>query len=92
MAASTCAALSARENGARVLMLESGDVDLILNIPPEDIPRLRKDPRFAVEVSNIVAADLERNEWPGFADLLALVDHLIVSAQETFSFRKAGLL
>jgi sugar/nucleoside kinase (ribokinase family) len=28
-----------------------------------------------------VAADLERNEWPGFADLLALVDHLIVSAR-----------
>jgi sugar/nucleoside kinase (ribokinase family) len=26
-----------------------------------------------------VVADLERNEWPGFAELLALVDHLIVS-------------
>src|SRR5439155_1229243 len=26
-----------------------GDTDLILNIPPEDIPRLRKDARFAVE-------------------------------------------
>jgi peptide/nickel transport system substrate-binding protein len=38
-----------REDAARVLMLESGDADLILNIPPEDIPRLRKDTRFAVE-------------------------------------------
>jgi ABC-type transport system substrate-binding protein len=38
-----------REDSARVLMLESGDADLIVNIPPEDIPRLRKDPRFAVE-------------------------------------------
>src|SRR5258706_363186 len=38
-----------REDSARVLMLEAGDADLILNIPPEDIPRLRKDPRFAVE-------------------------------------------
>src|SRR6266542_7122547 len=38
-----------KEDAARVLMLESGDTDLILNIPPEDIPRLRKDPRFTVE-------------------------------------------
>ncbi|HKW95655.1 MAG TPA: glutathione ABC transporter substrate-binding protein [Methylomirabilota bacterium] len=38
-----------REDAARVLMLEAGDADLILNIPPEDITRLRKDPRFAVE-------------------------------------------
>jgi len=40
-----------REDSARVLMLESGDADLIVNIPPEDIPRLRKDPRFLVESS-----------------------------------------
>jgi ABC-type transport system substrate-binding protein len=38
-----------KEDSARVLMLQSGDADLILNIPPEDIPRLRKDARFAVE-------------------------------------------
>jgi ABC-type transport system substrate-binding protein len=38
-----------KEDSARVLMLESGDADLILNIPPEDIPRLRKDPRFVIE-------------------------------------------
>ena len=38
-----------REDAARVLMLESGDADLILNIPPEDLPRLRKDARFTVE-------------------------------------------
>src|SRR5499433_3860816 len=38
-----------KEDAARVLMLESGDADLILNIPPEDIGRLRKDARFSVE-------------------------------------------
>src|SRR5215831_9679490 len=38
-----------KEDSARVLMLESGDADLIVNIPPEDIPRLRKDARFTVE-------------------------------------------
>jgi ABC-type transport system substrate-binding protein len=38
-----------KEDSARVLMLESGDTDLIVNIPPEDIPRLRKDARFVVE-------------------------------------------
>ena len=38
-----------REDSARVLMLEAGDADLILNIPPEDITRLRKDSRFAID-------------------------------------------
>jgi len=38
-----------REDQSRVLMLESGDADLIVNIPTEDIPRLRKDARFTVE-------------------------------------------
>src|SRR5439155_25779780 len=40
-----------REDQARVLMLESGDADLIVNIPTEEIPRLRKDARFTVESS-----------------------------------------
>jgi len=30
-------------------VLEAGDADLILNIPPEDITRRRNDPRFAIE-------------------------------------------
>ncbi len=38
-----------REDPARVLMLESGDADLIVNIPPEDVPRLRRDARFIIE-------------------------------------------
>ncbi|MGE3803340.1 MAG: PfkB family carbohydrate kinase [Gemmataceae bacterium] len=35
-----------------------------------------------------VVADLERNDWPGFSDLLALVDHLIVS--RAFAKRVTG--
>ncbi|CAN5187633.1 PfkB family carbohydrate kinase [soil metagenome] len=35
-----------------------------------------------------VVADLERNEWPGFEELLAAVDHLIVS--EAFAFKLTG--
>jgi sugar/nucleoside kinase (ribokinase family) len=35
-----------------------------------------------------VVADLERDEWPGFAGLLALVDHLIVSRD--FAARRTG--
>src|SRR5262249_3703482 len=35
--------------------------------------------RIAREAGVPVVADLERNEMPGFADLLALVDHVIVS-------------
>lgn len=37
-----------------------------------------------------VVADLERNEWPEFPDLLALVDHLIVSRD--FAARLTGEL
>src|SRR5215813_13298753 len=40
-----------REDQARVLMLESGGADLIVNIPTEEIPRLRKDARFTIESS-----------------------------------------
>src|SRR5262249_45700121 len=40
-----------REDQARVLMLESGGADVIVNIPTEEIPRLRKDPRFTIESS-----------------------------------------
>jgi peptide/nickel transport system substrate-binding protein len=40
-----------REDQSRVLMLESGDADLIVNIPTEEIPRLKKDPRFTIESS-----------------------------------------
>jgi peptide/nickel transport system substrate-binding protein len=38
-----------REDQARVLMLESGGADVILNIPTEEIPRLRQDARFTIE-------------------------------------------
>jgi peptide/nickel transport system substrate-binding protein len=40
-----------REDQARVLLLESGGADVIVNIPTEDIPRLRSDPRFTIESS-----------------------------------------
>lgn len=36
-----------------------------------------------------VVADFERGDWPGFAELLALVDHLIVSRH--FAARQTGL-
>src|SRR5215467_2955427 len=38
-----------REDQARVLLLESGGADVIVNIPTEEIPRLRKDARFTIE-------------------------------------------
>src|SRR5437660_4479372 len=40
-----------REDQARVLSLEAGDADLIVNIPTEEIPRLKKDPRITVQPS-----------------------------------------
>jgi sugar/nucleoside kinase (ribokinase family) len=44
--------------------------------------------RIAREAGIPVVADLERGEMPGFADLLALVDHLIVS--RAFAERLTG--
>jgi sulfofructose kinase len=44
--------------------------------------------RAARSAGIAVVADLERNEWPGFDDLLALVDHLIVSHE--FAARLTG--
>lgn len=44
--------------------------------------------RVARAAGITVVADLERNDWPGFADLLGLVDHLIVS--RAFAARISG--
>jgi sulfofructose kinase len=41
--------------------------------------------KIAREAGIPVVADFERNEWPGFDQLLTLVDHLIVS--EAFAFK-----
>ena len=38
-----------KEDSARVMMLQSGDADLIVRIPSEDIPRLEKDPNLKLD-------------------------------------------
>ncbi len=45
--------------------------------------------RLAREAGRAVVADLERNDWPGFPELLDLVDHLIVA--EKFAARLTGV-
>jgi sugar/nucleoside kinase (ribokinase family) len=44
--------------------------------------------RLARAAGTKVVADLERDDWPGFDDLLALVDHLIVS--QDFAAQRTG--
>jgi sugar/nucleoside kinase (ribokinase family) len=62
-------------------------------LPPEEVVRstrvlfvdhygiegLTRAARIARSAKIPVVADLERSDWPGFGDLLGLVDHLIVS-------------
>ncbi len=63
-----------REDQARVLMLESGDADLIVNIPTEEIARLRRDARFTIESSPTaralyIAINVKKKpfaRWPHF--------------------------
>lgn len=71
----------------------AGSVGAETDWPPEDaIKRTRvlfvdhygiegmiRAARIARENDVAVVGDLERDEWPGFVDLLALVDHLIVN-------------
>jgi ABC-type transport system substrate-binding protein len=38
-----------KEDSARVMMLQSGDAQLIVRIPPEDIARLEKDPKIKLD-------------------------------------------
>jgi sugar/nucleoside kinase (ribokinase family) len=70
--------------------------------PPDDVIRaarvlfvdhygiegMTRAARIARQAGVAVVADLERNEWSGFDDLLALVDHLIVS--RNFAARLTG--
>jgi len=44
--------------------------------------------RIAHAAGATVIGDLERDEWPGFDELLALVDHLIVN--QAFALRRTG--
>jgi sulfofructose kinase len=44
--------------------------------------------RVALAAGRSVVADFERSDWPGFADLLGLVDHLIVA--EGFAAKLTG--
>lgn len=71
----------------------SGTVGAAPDWPPEDVIRgsrvllvdhygiegMTRAAGIARAAGVAVVADLERNEWPGFDGLLALVDHLIVS-------------
>src|SRR5260221_622770 len=71
-------------------------VDDLLVVPsypaPETKLRLRRRERQCGGVARAagipVVADLERDEWPGFPELLALVDHLIVC--QAFAEKRTG--
>ncbi|MBY0525120.1 MAG: hypothetical protein K2R98_17070 [Gemmataceae bacterium] len=51
----------------------------VLYVDHFGIEGMTRAARIARSAGSAVVADFERNEWPGFNDLLALVDHVIVS-------------
>ncbi len=61
----------------------------VLYVDHYGIEGMTRAARIARAAGIAVVADLEHNEWPGFDDLLALVDHLIVS--QAFAEKLTGL-
>lgn len=57
----------------------------VLLVDHYGIEGMTRAARIARESGVAIVADLERSEWPGFHELLAVVDHLIVS--ESFALR-----
>jgi sugar/nucleoside kinase (ribokinase family) len=55
----------------------------VLLVDHYGIEGMTRAARIARKAGTAVVGDLERDEWPGFQDLLALVDHVIVA--ETFA-------
>ena len=51
----------------------------VLLIDHYGVEGMTRAARIAREAGVAVVADFEHHEWPGFADLLALVDHLLVA-------------
>src|SRR5262245_20387448 len=80
----------------------AGTVGADVEAPPEDVIRsarvllidhygvegMTRAARIAREAGVAVVADFERSDWPGFMELLALVDHLIVA--RSFAERLTG--
>jgi sugar/nucleoside kinase (ribokinase family) len=61
----------------------------VLYVDHFGIEGMTRAAHIARTAGRAVVADLERNEWPGFPDLLQLVDHLIVSRD--FAQRLTGM-
>src|SRR5262245_12754331 len=80
----------------------AGTVGADTDAPPADVIRsacvllidhygvegMTRAARIAREAGVAVVADFERHDWPGFMDLLALVDHLILA--RSFAERLTG--
>ena len=60
----------------------------VLYVDHYGIEGMTRAARLARAAGIPVVADLERDEWPGFHDLVALIDHLIVS--RNFAARLSG--
>jgi sugar/nucleoside kinase (ribokinase family) len=87
-------AIVAEEGRTRTIFYDlAGSTGADPDAPPADVLRsarvllidhygvegMTRAARIAREAGIPVVADFEHHEWPGFAELLALVDHLVVS-------------
>ncbi len=61
------------EAGARMMMVQSGDVDVAVRVPPHDVPRLEADPEI-----NIVSTPSLRTIYMGFNVTMEPFDNPLV--------------
>jgi len=92
-----------QSNLTRTVLFDlTGTVAAATDWPPEDVIRasrvvyidhygmegMIRAARLVHEAGGTVVADMERDEWPGFDELLALVDHLVVN--HAFARKRTG--
>jgi peptide/nickel transport system substrate-binding protein len=75
------------EDATRVALLESGDLDVITNVPPTELPRLEEDPDLDVEI-----VELNRILYIAINNLLPYLDDPRVRQAMNYAVDKQAII